>query len=85
MTFLLALTMFSGILLVFQKWSAHQTQKAESTYQRYQAIQIAENQQQRQMFALACQPRVEMNQIVFWVSCQNNHISVRYPMGEISW
>ncbi|NBI12394.1 hypothetical protein GVX81_01875 [[Haemophilus] felis] len=84
-TFLLALTLFSAILLVFQKWSEQQTKQAQITYQRYQAIQIAENQKQRQMFGLGCQSKIEMNGLQFRVHCQNNQISVTYPMGEIAW
>lgn len=80
---LVALTVFSGILLSFQQWTSYQSRSAVEIYQRFQAIQIAENQQQRQLFGLPCQAFLVQNQIPFQVNCQDK--IVRYPMGEIAW
>ncbi|WP_373100696.1 MULTISPECIES: DUF5374 domain-containing protein [Pasteurellaceae] len=83
LSLLVTLTLFSGIFLSVNQWIATQRQSAVNIYQRYQAIQIAENQRQRLFLGLACQPRVEQNQLTFRISCSPAQVSVRYPAGEI--
>lgn len=48
MSLLLALSIFSGLFLIFNRWTAEQRKSAVSVFQEFQAIQIAENQAQRQ-------------------------------------
>ena len=54
------------------------------TYQDFQAIQVAENQAQRQFLGLACEHLIQQNDLTFRVQCENERVIVRYPMGEIS-
>ena len=54
------------------------------TYQDFQAIQVAENQAQRQFLGLACEQFIQQNGLTFRVQCQNERVIVRYPMDEIS-
>jgi len=60
----------------------HQSMK--QTYQDFQAIQVAENQAQRQFLGLACEHLIQQNDLTFRVQCENERVIVRYPMGEIS-
>lgn len=46
LTLLIAITLFSGIFVVINQWASQQRKSAVEIYQRYQAIQIAENQKQ---------------------------------------
>ena len=57
--------------------------KCGETYQDFQAIQIAENQAQRQFLGLPCEQLIQQNSLTFRVQCQNERVIVRYPMGEI--
>ncbi|MGQ0285643.1 DUF5374 domain-containing protein [Pasteurellaceae bacterium 22721_9_1] len=82
-TLLVVLSLFSGIWLALSQWTSTQRQQANEIYQRYQAVQIAENQKQRQFLGLDCQPIIKQNQLVFEVSCQTNMVKVRYVLGEI--
>lgn len=82
---LLALTLFSSIFIAMQSWAHFQRQSAVQIYQRFQAIQIAENQKQRQFLGLGCLSQVQQNQMTFHIHCQNDRISVSYPMGKIEW
>ncbi|MGC7560318.1 DUF5374 domain-containing protein [Pasteurella sp. PK-2025] len=81
--FLVALTLFSGIFLSISQWAGHQRKNAFQLYQYIQALQIAENQSQRQFLGLACEPHVIQNQISFAIECREKQIVVRYPLGEI--
>ncbi len=83
LSLLVTLTLFSGIFLSVNQWIAVQRHSAVEIYQRYQAIQIAENQRQRLFLGLACQPRVEQNRLTFRISCSPTQVTVHYPVGEI--
>ena len=83
-TLLFSLTLFSVLFLVFNQWTASQRKSAVKTYQDFQAIQVAENQAQRQFLGLACEQLIQQNGLTFRVQCQNERVIVRYPMGEIS-
>ena len=83
-TLLFSLALFSVLFIVFNQWTASQRKSAVKTYQDFQAIQIAENQAQRQFLGVACEQLIEQNSLTFRVQCQNEHVIVRYPMGEIS-
>ena len=83
-TLLFSLALFSVLFIVFNQWTASQRKSAVKTYQDFQAIQIAENQAQRQFLGLACEQLIQQNSLTFRVQCQNERVIVRYPMGEIS-
>ena len=73
-----------ALFIAFNQWTASQRKSAVKTYQDFQAIQIAENQAQRQFLGLACEQFIQQNGLTFRVQCQNERVIVRYPMGEIS-
>ena len=52
MSLLLALSIFRGLFLIFNVWKTGQRKSAVSVFQEFQAIQIAENQAQRQFLGL---------------------------------
>ena len=83
-TLLFSLALFSVLFIVFNQWTASQRKSAVKTYQDFQAIQVAENQAQRQFLGLACEQLIQQNSFTFRVQCQNERVIVRYPMGEIS-
>ncbi len=83
-TLLFSLALFSVLFIVFNQWTASQRKRAVKTYQDFQAIQVAENQAQRQFLGLACEQLIQQNGLTFRVQCQNERVIVRYPMGEIS-
>ncbi|MDU5696702.1 MAG: hypothetical protein E6001_08295 [Haemophilus parainfluenzae] len=55
MSLLLALSIFSGLFLIFNRWTTEQRKSAVRIFQEFQAIQIAENQAQRQFLGLSCE------------------------------
>lgn len=83
-TLLFSLALFSVLFIAFNQWMASQRKSAVKTYQDFQAIQIAENQAQRQFLGLACEQLIQQNGLTFRIQCQNERVIVRYPMGEIS-
>ena len=84
LSLLVALSLFSGIFLTFNQWGHAQRKSAMEIYQRFQGIQIAENQRQRQFLGLSCDSEVYQNHIRFQVVCRQNQVTVKYPRGEIS-
>ena len=83
-TLLFSLALFSVLFIVFNQWTASQRKSAVKTYQDFQAIQVAENQAQRQFLGLPCEQLIQQNSLTFRVQCENERVIVRYPMGEIS-
>ncbi|WP_181154848.1 DUF5374 domain-containing protein [Haemophilus haemolyticus] len=83
-TLLFSLALFSVLFIAFNQWTASQRKSAVKTYQDFQAIQIAENQAQRQFLGLPCEQLIQQNSLTFRVQCENERVIVRYPMGEIS-
>lgn len=81
---LVTLSIFSTLFLALNQWTAHQRKSAVEIYQRFQAIQIAQNQHQRQFLGLPCENRVQLNQQGFMVNCTGEKVVVVYPQGEIS-
>ena len=84
LSFLFTLSIFSGIFLSINEWSDQQRKSAVDIYQRFQAVQIAENQKQRQFLGLSCEDKVMQNKLEFDVQCMGDNIRVRYPRGEIN-
>ena len=81
---LVTLSVFSGLFLTFNQWGNLQRKSAVEIYQRFQAIQIAENQRQRQFLGLSCESSIHQNHIHFHITCTQNQVTVKYPRGEIS-
>ncbi|WP_373819354.1 DUF5374 domain-containing protein [Glaesserella sp.] len=84
LSFLLTLTLFSGLFLTINEWLGYQRKSAVEIYQRFQAVQIAENQKQRQFLGLDCQRSVSQNDVQFSVQCSADKVKVSYPRGEIN-
>ena len=83
LTLLVSLSLFSGIFLAVNQWTSHQRKSAVEIYQRYQAIQLAENCKQRQFLGLTCETLITQNGIPFQLSV-GEQIKVQYPAGEIT-
>lgn len=83
LSLLVTLSVFSGLFLTFNQWGNVQRKSAVEIYQRFQAIQIVENQHQRRFLGLPCESYVLQNQIRFRVTCTQNQVTVKYPRGEI--
>ncbi|WP_454906287.1 DUF5374 domain-containing protein [Aggregatibacter sp.] len=83
LSLLVTLSVFSGLFLTFNQWGNLQRKSAVEIYQRFQAIQIVENQHQRRFLGLPCESYVLQNQIRFRVTCTQNQVTVKYPRGEI--
>jgi len=82
MSLLLALSIFSGLFLIFNRWTTEQRKSAVRIFQEFQAIQIAENQAQRQFLDLSCENSVQQNGIQFAIQCSHHQVNIRYPQGE---
>lgn len=78
------LMVFSILFLVFNRWTANQRQSVVKIYHDFQALQIAENQAQRQFLGLPCEQQVTQNDIAFQIQCQSNQVVIRPPLGEFS-
>lgn len=83
-TLLVTLSIFSGIFLTINQWTANQRKTGIKAYQRYQAVQIAENQKQRQFSGLPCEQRVKQNQLTFEIQCSADKVKVRYFFNKES-
>lgn len=81
---LVTLSIFSTVFLSVNQWASQQRKSAVEIYQRFQAIQIAQNQRQRQFLGLACEHSVRLNKQDFAVNCSADKVIVAYPKGEIS-
>lgn len=57
--------LFSILFLVFNRWTANQRKSAAEIYHDFQALQIAENQAQRQFLGLPCEQQVKQNNLQF--------------------
>ncbi|AWX14229.1 hypothetical protein CEP45_07445 [Mergibacter septicus] len=79
---LLAISLFSFLCLSVQQGLNVQQQQASEIYQRYQAIQIAENQLNRQYLGLECENQRIQNGIRFQISC-DQQVTVTYPLGVV--
>ena len=84
LSLLVTLSVFSGLFLTFNQWGNVQRKSAVAIYQRFQAIQLAENQRQRQFLGLSCESSIHQNHIHFHITCTQNQVTVKYPRGEIS-
>ncbi|MGC6342863.1 DUF5374 domain-containing protein [Bisgaard Taxon 45] len=80
---LIALMLFCGIFLSTHQWLTYQRQHAIRIYQRIQALQIAQNQKQRQFLGLACESQVKQNGLTFQVQCTPHSVHVTASFVEI--
>ena len=78
------MALFSVLFIAFNQWTASQRKSAVKTYQDFQAIQVAENQAERQFLGLPCEQLIQQNSLTFRIQCENERVIVRYPIGEIS-
>jgi len=83
LSLLVTLSVFSGLFLTFNQWGNAQRKSAVEIYQRFQAIQLAENQRQRQFLGLSCESSIHQNHIHFHITCTQNQVTVKYPHDEI--
>ena len=74
MSLLLALSIFSGLFLIFNRWTTEQRKSAVRLFQEFQA--------QRQFLGLSCENSVEQNDIQFSIQCSHHQVNIRYPQGE---
>lgn len=81
--FLVALTLFSGIFLAVSQWSSYQRYHSLRLYHHIQALQIADNQSQRQFLGLDCETEVQQNKQRFLIECKGQQVSVSSPFAEI--
>ena len=81
MSLLLALSIFSGLFLIFNRWTTEQRKSEIRNIQEFQAIQIAENQAQRQFLGLSCENSVQQNGIQFAIQCNYHQVNILYPLG----
>lgn len=83
LSILLAISLFTMLLLTTQQWLNKQQQQATKIYQQYQAVLIAENQLAQQYLGLSCQHQITLNGTLFQIDCLNaQEILVRFPLGE---
>ncbi|MGR3808670.1 DUF5374 domain-containing protein [Pasteurella testudinis] len=81
---LVTLALFSLVMTGISRWVNLQQRDGLLTYQRYQALLLAQNQFARQRLGLACETRSEQNQQVFRLNCQGKQVKVRFATGEIT-
>ncbi|EIJ70537.1 DUF5374 domain-containing protein [Pasteurella bettyae] len=81
---LVTLAILGILMFAFQQWTHHQRKSAVRIYQIFQAIQIAENQKQRQFLNLGCKSQITQNNIQFKINCLEHKVNVSYPQGKIS-
>lgn len=82
LSILLAILLFSLLCLAAQQWLNLQQKQASEIYQRYQAMQIAENQLNRQYLGLDCENQLFQNGISFQISC-DPQVTVTFPLGVV--
>ncbi|OOF70356.1 DUF5374 domain-containing protein [Rodentibacter caecimuris] len=80
---LTAIALFGLIFLVFTQWASQQRKSAVKIYRLYQAVQIAENQIQRQFLGLNCENIVQQNGHQFHIACKSDTVSVSDGQDEI--
>lgn len=80
---LVAITLLSLILLIYQQWQQKQNQRSAHIYQQQQALQIAQNQLALQMAGRNCEPQAVQNGLTFTIHCTSQHIRIAFPLGAI--
>lgn len=80
---LVAMVLFSVVLLVYQQWQSQQNVRNVMLYQQQQALQIAENQLALQHAGKNCEAQAVQNGLTFTISCQAHRIQVRFPLGQV--
>ncbi len=83
LSILIAMGFFSILLLNYSSWESWQIRKQNLIYQQQQALQIIENQIALQMANINCETKINQNQINFYITCRENAVKVKFPLGEI--
>lgn len=80
---LVAITLFSLLLLIYQQWQQQQNQNMARIFQQQQALQIAENQLALQLANQPCESQAVQNQQTFTIQCNGGSIQVAFPLGKV--
>ncbi|MBE2893843.1 DUF5374 domain-containing protein [Spirabiliibacterium falconis] len=81
---LLAIVLFSGIILSISRWQQAQNRQSAVIFQRQQALLIAHNQGVRTQLGLGCLGKQQRNGITFQIRCTQGKIEVVYPLGQVA-
>ncbi len=81
---LVSISLCSILFISLSNWTSSQRQQQIRLFQKIQALQIAENQFQRQFLGLPCENNLTQNGIYFQIQCKNQQIEVQFPLGKIS-
>ncbi|MBE2896299.1 DUF5374 domain-containing protein [Pasteurellaceae bacterium HPA106] len=81
---LLALVMFSALIMTFQHWQQAQHRQSAVIFQRQQALLIAHNQTVRLRLNLGCEHTLRLNGVTFNIRCQASGVQVHYPLGRVA-
>ncbi|KGQ69744.1 hypothetical protein OA57_08850 [Chelonobacter oris] len=80
---LFTLMLFSIMLSGLSRWLSAQQRDGVQSYQRYQALLLAQNQLARQRLGLECETQYRQNQLVFQIDCHGKQVKVRFVWGEV--
>ncbi|WP_018650698.1 DUF5374 domain-containing protein [Actinobacillus capsulatus] len=80
---LIGIMIFSFIFIVTSRWESYQTEKINYIYQQQQALQIIENQLALKYAKIPCEHNIQQNRLKFHIECNENKISVSFPLGKI--
>ncbi|WGE85034.1 DUF5374 domain-containing protein [Actinobacillus equuli] len=80
---LIGMLLFSLIFIVTSRWGSQQTEKINYIYQQQQALQIIENQIALKYAKIPCEHDIQQNRLKFHIECNENKISVSFPLGKI--
>lgn len=83
LSLLVAITLLSVLILVFNRWQTEQNRQLNHYFQRQQAVQILENQIALKLAGQDCETSITQNQIRFEISCSGSRKIVRFPLGEV--
>lgn len=80
---LVAILLFSIIILVFGHWQSEQNRQLNLHFQKQQAMQILEDQIALKLAGLDCEAKILQNQVKYEIQCSGNRISILFPLGKI--
>lgn len=83
LSLLIAILIFSLLVLFFGRWQTSQHQQINQHFQRQQAVQILENQLALTLAELDCESSVTQNQIRYDIQCTGSQKRIRFPLGSI--
>lgn len=77
---LVAIMLFSVMVLTFNHWQSEQNRQLNYHLQRQQAVQILVNQIALKLADVECEKAVVQNQVRYEIQCLE---AIRFPLGEI--